>query len=130
MLYPLSYEGARAQSSDLLVDPGWQGAARVDLRSPRWSGRTTTTRRVSMQLRWVNGVAGRLTIAGGCGNARNLDRRVGVTAGAHLSRPPGGAVSAIAVMSAATGTVAKPTRVSLAPYGSHSSPSWTSPPQE
>ena len=25
MLYPLSYGGARAQSSDQRVDPGWQG---------------------------------------------------------------------------------------------------------
>jgi hypothetical protein len=31
LLYPLSYEGASAQSSDLRVDPGWQGLARVDL---------------------------------------------------------------------------------------------------
>jgi hypothetical protein len=35
MLYPLSYEGARAQSSDLRVHPCWQGAVRVDL---RWYG--------------------------------------------------------------------------------------------
>lgn len=29
MLYPLSYGGASAQSSDLRVDPAWQGVARV-----------------------------------------------------------------------------------------------------
>ncbi|SCE74034.1 hypothetical protein GA0070612_0660 [Micromonospora chokoriensis] len=29
MLYPLSYGGARAQSSDLGVDLGWQGVAHV-----------------------------------------------------------------------------------------------------
>ncbi|MCZ7421213.1 nucleotidyl transferase AbiEii/AbiGii toxin family protein [Verrucosispora sp. WMMA2121] len=34
MLYPLSYEGARAQSSDLGVHLGWQGVARDDPRSP------------------------------------------------------------------------------------------------
>ena len=34
MLYPLSYEGARAQSSDLRVGPEWQGVARADLRFP------------------------------------------------------------------------------------------------
>jgi hypothetical protein len=54
----------------------------------------------------------------------------GVTAGAHPSRPSGAGDSIIAAMRAATGTVAKPTRASLAPYGSHSSPAWTSPPQE
>lgn len=32
MLYPLSYEGASAQFSDLPVDPRWQGATRFDLR--------------------------------------------------------------------------------------------------
>jgi hypothetical protein len=45
MLYPLSYEGASAQSSDLRVDPGWQGVARVDLRCHRWPRRLPTTRR-------------------------------------------------------------------------------------
>lgn len=34
MLYPLSYEGARAQSSDLGVHLGWQGVAGVHPRSP------------------------------------------------------------------------------------------------
>ena len=39
MLYPLSYEGARAQSSDLRVGPEWQGVARADLRFPvDWPG--------------------------------------------------------------------------------------------
>jgi hypothetical protein len=32
LLYPLSYEGARNQSSDLQGDPRRQGVARVDLR--------------------------------------------------------------------------------------------------
>ena len=45
MLYPLSYEGARAQSNGLRVDPGWQGVACVDLSCPGWSGRRMTTRR-------------------------------------------------------------------------------------
>jgi hypothetical protein len=34
MLYPLSYEGARAQSSDLGVHLGWQGVAHVHPRHP------------------------------------------------------------------------------------------------
>ncbi len=34
MLYPLSYGGARAQSSDLRVHLGWQGVAHVHPRSP------------------------------------------------------------------------------------------------
>ena len=44
MLYPLSYEGASAQSSDLRVDPGWQGLARVDLGRSARCGRASTTR--------------------------------------------------------------------------------------
>jgi hypothetical protein len=43
MLYPLSYEGASAQFSDLRVDPRWQGATRFDLRcSYRQAGATST----------------------------------------------------------------------------------------
>ena len=34
MLYPLSYGGARAQSSDLGVHLGWQGVAHVHPRHP------------------------------------------------------------------------------------------------
>ena len=45
MLYPLSYEGARAQSNGLQVDPGWQGVACVDLGCPGWPGLRMTTRR-------------------------------------------------------------------------------------
>ena len=42
---PLSYEGARAQSTDLPVHPRWQGVARADLGYPCWLRRPMTTRR-------------------------------------------------------------------------------------
>ncbi len=45
LLYPLSYEGASAQSSDLRVDPCWQGVTRVDLGQPGGSDWATSTRR-------------------------------------------------------------------------------------
>ena len=45
MLYPLSYEGASAQSSGLLVHPGWQGVAHVHPRRHPGQGRPTTTPR-------------------------------------------------------------------------------------
>ena len=52
-------------------------------------------------------------------------------ADAAVRRQPGGSAgSTIAATSADSGTVAKPTRASLAPYGSHSAPSCTSAPQE
>jgi hypothetical protein len=45
MLYPLSYEGAKDQSSDLHVHPGWRGVTRVDPPCPGQSRRPATTRR-------------------------------------------------------------------------------------
>ena len=45
MLYPLSYEGAKDESSDLQVDPRRQGVARINLRCHGWALRPMTTRR-------------------------------------------------------------------------------------
>lgn len=44
MLYPLSYEGASAQFSDLRGGLRWQGATRFDLRFPGRRAQAATTR--------------------------------------------------------------------------------------